>query len=305
MFHKNTSEKKTAACTAVATLNNNVQKIIKYILIHCIALALFISCSTPTPNTNDETNMVLIPAGEFEMGNNGPFEDYGTQPDESPIHTVYVNAFYMDKYEVTNADYKKFIDANPEWKKGDVEFQGDEPYLLDWEENTYPNGKGNHPVNVNWYAAMAYAKWVGKRLPTEAEWEKAARGDLKNELYPWGSSINPSMANYAVNSFTVPVGSYAPNRYGLYDMAGNVEEWCLDAYQTDFYKDSPDRNPIAGTDSVTDIINNYKNVKSPRVLRGGGWVFGPDHVRVSKRFNQPPIASSRTMGFRCVKPAKP
>ena len=301
MFHKNVSQKSIAAGTAVITLNN-LWQMIKFISIPCIVLALLIGCRT----VNSDADMMLIPAGEFQMGNKGPVEQgpYGPQKDETPLHTVYVDALYIDTYEVTNAEFKKFLDANPEWQKGN-KFPNDETYLGNWEGNTYPEGQGNHPVNVNWYAAMAYAKWSGKRLPTGAEWEKAARGGLKRRAYPWGDAINPSMANYQVNHFTVPVGSYKPNMYGLYDMAGNVQEWCLDEYQVDFYKDSPKRNPIAGADNITDIVNNHKNVKSPRVLRGGGWVFGPDHVRVSNRWKLSPRDSSHTAGFRCVKPAKP
>ena len=263
-------------------------------------LVLFASCKT----ADGESNMVLIPAGEFQMGNEGPVEMHGPQADEMPWHTVYVDAFYIDKYEVTNAEFKKFLDANPEWQKGS-KFQDDETYLGFWNRNNYPEGQGNHPVNVNWYAAMAYAKWAGKRLPTEAEWEKAARGGLKNKDYPWGDSINTSMANYEVNSSTVPVGSYAPNKYGLYDMAGNVAEWCLDEYQADFYQDPPKRNPIAGADNITDIVKNYKDVKSPRVIRGGDWVFSADSIRVSKRWKLPPEDNSHAPSFRCVKPIKP
>ena len=301
MFHKNFSEKRTAVRTAVIG-RNDVWEMVNYISISCMVLALFTSCRT----ADGEPNMVLIPAGKFQMGCNGPVEAHATAIDEIPRHTVYVDAFYMDKYEVTNAEYKKFLDANPKWRKENVVSHGDTVYLPDWDRNAYPEGKDDHPVNVNWYAAMAYAEWVGKRLPTEAEWEKAARGGLKNELYPWGSSINLSMANYERNPGTVSVGLYTANNYGLYDMAGNVEEWCLDEYQANFYKDSPKRNPIAGADSIADIINNYKNVKSPRVLRGGGWVFGPDSVRVSNRWKLPPGDSSHTTtGFRCVKPVKP
>ncbi len=310
MHNKNTFEKRTATGTAVVTLQN-VWKMVKFISIPCMVLVSFIGCRTPNPDANDETGMVLIPIGKFQMGNNGPVEvekygPYGPQADEVPVHTVYVDAFYIDKYEVTNAEFKKFLDANPEWQKDNVRFVGNETYLGYWNGNDYPEGQGNHPVNVDWYAAMAYAKWVGKRLPTEAEWEKAARGGLKNKDYPRGDSIDTSMANYEVNPSTVSVGSYPPNDYGLYDMAGNLEEWCLDEYQANFYKDSPDRNPIAGADSITDIVKNYKDVKSPRVSRGGGFIFGPDHVRVSRRSRQAPEDSSFSpAGFRCVKPVKP
>ena len=125
---------------------------------------------------NDGVEMVLIPAGKFLMGSDG--ED--ARDDEKPVHSVYLDAFYMDKYPVTNAQYKAFVEANPGWSK-----EGFSPkhlskfYLSDWDGNIFPSGKGNHPVDsVSWYAAMAYAKWAGKRLPTEAEWEKAARGGL-------------------------------------------------------------------------------------------------------------------------------
>ncbi len=293
-----------------AAVKMSITKTTKFVSVFCLGLTLLISCKTPQPdsNVNDEKDMVLIPAGEFEMGNKGPaVKMYGPLEDELPLHNVYVDAFYINKYEVSNADFKKFLDANPQFSKELIRqkvFRGGHGGTVQWEGNNYPDGEGNRPVNVSWYEAMAYAKWVGKRLPTEAEWEKAARGGLKNKTYPWGDSISRSMANFEVNSSTVAVGSYAPNDYGLYDVAGNVWEWCLDEYQTDFYKKSPKRNPIAGADNIMDIINNYEDIKSSRVLRGGGWVFGPDQIRVSKRWKQSPEESSRYMGFRCVKPAE-
>ena len=135
--------------------------------------------------------------------------------DEKPVHTVYLDAFYIDKYEMTQAQYNKFLEANPQWGSPST-------------DNTYDN----YPVTpVSWYAAMAYAKWAGKRLPTESEWEKAARGGLVGQAYPWGNSIDSSKVflNGGMGN-TVPVGSYPPNNYGLYDMAGNAWEWCLDQY---------------------------------------------------------------------------
>lgn len=137
------------------------------ILIWCVLATVALDGAVPE-------GMVLIPAGEFRMGSN----DNEAEESEKPVHTVYLDVFYMDVYEVTNAEYKKFIDANPEWGKDripdDYHFGN---YLKHWDGNNYPSGKGAHPVvHVSWYGAMAYSQWVGKRLPTEAEWEKAARG---------------------------------------------------------------------------------------------------------------------------------
>ena len=189
------------------------------------------------------------------MGSNDP-EGFS---DEQPVHTVYVDAFYMDKYEVTVGQYKQFVRATGHRD------------LSDWV-STYSLTDRHPVVGVSWYDAMAYAAWAGKRLPTEAEWEKAARGGLAGQKYPWGNTIDSRKANYNRNiGKTTSVGSYSPNAYGLYDMAGNVWEWCLDAYDANFYRNPVHRNPIAGAASISDVINNYTNVKSSRVLRGGSW----------------------------------
>jgi formylglycine-generating enzyme required for sulfatase activity len=246
----------------------------------------------------DGAKMVLISAGEFQMGSNNG------ESDEKPVHTVYVDAFYMDIYEVTNAQYKQFVDANPEWGKDRISrsyHRGD--YLKLWNGNSYPPGKGSHPVTfVNWYGAMAYAQWAGKRLPTEAEWEKAARGGLVEKKYPWGNLIDSSKANYGKNvGDTTPVGSYAPNRYGLYDMAGNVWEWCLDAYDVAFYAKSPRKNPIAKAGSVLQVTNNFTNVKNSRVLRGSSWFNNSVSIRVVNRSWFKPSRTTSHLGFRCVR----
>ena len=243
-------------------------------------------------------NMVSIPAGTFQMGS----DDSDAQADEEPVHTVYVDAFYMDIYEVTNAEYKKFVDANPEWSKSRISRSYHTGGYLDhWTGNSYPSGKGNHPVtHVSWFAAMAYAQWTGKRLPTEAEWEKAARGGLVGKKYPWGDSIDAGRANYGRNAGdTTPVGSYSRNGYGLYDMAGNVSEWCLDGYQENFYANSPYRNPIAGG-TITSTTNNFANVTTKRVLRGGSWFENPKFVRVPSRPWSPPTFAYDGYGFRCA-----
>ena len=259
---------------------------------------------TSTILGKDGTEMVLIPAGEFQMGSN----DSQAYDDEKPVHTVYVDAFYMDKYEVTNAQFKAFVDANPQWQKDKIDerFAWD-GYLSHWDGNNYPSGKSNHPVaHVSWYAAMAYAHWVDKRLPTEAEWEKAARGGLVKKKYPRGNAIDSSQANYNRDvGNTTQVGIYAPNGYGLYDMAGNVWEWCLDAYEADFYARSPRRNPLAGEMTRREVSVNYKNVENPRVLRGGSWGGTAQDLRVAYRYDFAPPLAYAFLGFRCARDVTP
>ena len=250
------------------------------------------------------SGMVLIPGGEFHMGSS----DSKADTDEKPGHTVYVDAFYMDRYEVTNAHFKAFVDANPQWEKDSIpRAYHDGDYLNHWTGNRYPNGKSNHPVvYVSWYAAMAYAKWAGKRLPTEAEWEKAARGGLVRQNYPWGNGIGATRANFGRNvGKTTPVGSYTANGYGLYDMAGNVWEWCLDGYDADFYVRSPRRDPVSGAQSPAQIVNRFTRVKTSRVLRGGAWNDFSQNLRVAYRNGSAPANTNGDFGFRCAKAVNP
>ena len=234
-------------------------------------------------------NMVLIPAGEFQMGS-----DNGER-DEKPVHTVYLDAFYIDKHEVTVAEYKRFVKAT-----------GHRP-LSESVARTSPTDQ--HPVvQVSWHDAMAYAKWAGKRLPTEAEWEKAARGGLIAQDYPWGDTIDANKANYNKNTKsgehderTTPVGTYPANGYGLHDISGNVAEWCLDTYQRKFYADVPRDNPIAGAENVQQAITNVDVSKKKRVVRGGSWSFNAKSVRVANRLAEKPSLLSSDVGFRCVK----
>ncbi len=254
----------------------------------------------------DRRTMALIPAGEFRMGSNNT----DAKAYEKPVHTVYVDAFYMDTHEVTNADYKKFVDANPEWQKYRTPLAlHNGKYLKYWNGNNYPMGKANHPVvYVSWYAALAYAEWAGKRLPTETEWEKAARGGLRGKKYPWGDSIDSNHANFGNKiKGTIAVGSYPANGYGLYDMVGNVWEWCLDEYDADFYLVSPPRNPLSGAPSVKWLLLNYIVVKSDRsrVLRGGSWLYSTQAMRVANRFWNTSAGSTSDLGFRCVKTVPP
>ena len=211
----------------------------------------------------------------------------------------------MDEHEVTNLEYKKFVLANPRWGKDRIEKRFHSgSYLKHWNGNNYPAGKSNHPVvNVSWYAAMAYASSVEKRLPTEAEWEYAARGGLAGKKYPNGDVIDAGKANFDKNvGDTTAVGGYPKNGYGLFDMAGNVWEWCLDAYNPNFYFGSPGKNPLSGANSVDWVITNFTNVKTSRVLRGGSWLNPPKNLRVAYRNRYNPTNSSNTSyGFRCAR----
>jgi len=231
----------------------------------------------PSIVDKDSAEMVFIPAGEFEMGSN----DYD---DEKPVHTVYLDAFYIDIYEVTNAQYKKFMDAT-----------GHKAPAY-WNNSNY-NDPQQPVFGVSWEDAKAYADWAGERLPTEAEWEKSARGGLVGKKYPWGDDITHDNANYGgtggkdVWDGPAPVGSFAPNGYGLYDMAGNVWEWCADWYNESYYANSPKQNPTGPSSGKR------------RVLRGGSWNYDSDvGLRVANRnfhlYDPTYVFSSD--GFRCV-----
>ena len=249
--------------------------------------------------------MVLIPAGEFLMGSNT-----STHDNEKPVHTVYVDAFYINETEVTNAQFKAFLLENPRWCKDRIKrrfHSGD--YLYDWNGNNYPAGEANHPVRyVSWYAAMAYSKWAGKRLPTEAEWEYAARGGLVGKTYPHGNTITPQDANYGRNiGHTTAVGRYPANGYGLYDMAGNVWEWCLDKWDSDFYATFPlngvARNPVSVSNDMVRFLRKIINMEGARVLRGGSWFMSAQGVRVADRDGNTPTRTLPEIGFRCVQSA--
>ncbi len=250
-------------------------------------------------------DMVYIPAGEFLMGSDEKEAKYS----EKSVHSVYTDAFFMDKNLVTNAQFKDFIDANPKWhvpwwlRNTLFQTYRDADYLKDWYTSNYPKEKANHPVKwVSWYAAMAYAQWVGKRLPTEAEWEKAARCGVSGQKYPWGNTIHVSSANYDKHvAETTPIGAYPPNRYGLYDMVGNLSEWCLDEWDSEFYASSQSRNPVAGG-SISGIIESPRKTRKPRVIRGGSWYSSVPEVSVSSRDRLDPWKTTSTTGFRCVKP---
>ena len=246
-------------------------------------------------------DMVLIPAGEFIRGTDS--EQANT--DQKPAHQVYLDAFYIDKYEVTNAEYEEFILVGG-YKKREFwteegwnfiqkfQFDADEWHQIEtplqYGENSVSTDP-NHPViGVSWYEANAYAAWAGKRLPTEAEWEKAARG-TDGRIYPWGNEMDFSKLSYFPHATKVQtVGSFAngASPYGVLDMAGSVWEWCGDWYGEGYYSQSPQKNP-KGPDK-----GEY------RVLRGGGWDSIRLQLRCSYRYYE--LAGRRTynVGFRCV-----
>ena len=249
------------------------------------------------------TSMKLIPSGSFKMGD----EKWGGWG-ESPSHLVYVDDFYMDIYEITVVDFAAFLNV-----RGNQE-EGGFPWLYTASNNTHlyylgggkwqpEQGFENHPiVEVSWYGAKNYCEWREARLPTEAEWEKAARGGLSGEVFPWGNADpvcdfnSPNGANTDTDfdsdcDRTQPVGSYHSNGYGLFDMAGNVAEWVYDWYADDYYGTLPQgvANPL-GPETGTS-----------RVTRGGSWHGGAYYLRVSAREHNHPEYGRFDLGFRCVK----
>lgn len=250
----------------------------KRICLFLVAVVMLGICSVSMGS--DYVPMALIPAGEFRMG------DEKGKDDARPVHLVYLDSFYMDVYEVTNGQYKKFVDATG--------------HKAPWFWYDYTRDDTDYPVvGVSWNDAQAYCTWAGKRLPTEAEWEKAARGGLVGKKYPLGNVLSHNDTNYYGREgrdqwiYTAPVGSFAPNGYRLYDMSGNVWEWCEDWYDDwsneGYYIRSPKWNP-AGPDLGTF-----------RIVRGGSFVNGGEHLNVAYRNGRcPPTSIFKMVGFRCV-----
>jgi len=227
-----------------------------------------------------KSSMAQVPAGEFIMGSNERWDD------EAPEHISTTDAFYIDLNEVTNADYKIFVKATKR------------THPFHWPEGHLPKSKENHPViYVSWFDANDYCSWAGKRLPTEQEWEKAARGE-EGLIYPWGNewSLDKSNNPYKNSTGTEPVGSYPKGRspYGLNDISGNVWEW-VDSY----YLPHPE-NPVTGAEYGED----------KRVLKGGSWFdclsygCGLSAPTFNRSFFTPEVKNN-SFGFRCAKTKTP
>ena len=227
------------------------------------------------PDLPKPGEMVLIPAGTFMMG------IPGANSNELPVHEVYLDAYYIDVFEVTNAEYAKFVEATGRLTPSTF-------FSPDFDGPNQPVG------DVSWEDADAYCKWAGKRLPTEAEWERAARG-TDGRAYPWGNALpNETKVNYRRKvKQTTPVGSYPPgvSPHGLYDMCGNVWEWVADYWMKDYYQYSPRENPT-GPESG-----------GAHVVRGGSWVNSAGYISATVRPNPNPEHRQGHKGFRCARDA--
>ena len=259
------------------------------------------------------STMAQIPGGTYVIGTDASKVaaianafGVGAHPDlisaETPSHSVTLASFYIDRYEVTNEEFAKFLKKNSRWLAARIPKGFDNGnYLKDWNGSKFPGTKGNYPVaNVSWYAAVAYCRSLGKRLPTEAEWEVAARGGLIDRTFPWGDQApNKARANFGESELktTTPVGSYPANGYGLFDMAGNVWEFVADEWGP--YNSAAAANPIGGNNRFLD--DSYLKVMTRRVIRGGSYGGAPLNLRVTYRDSHPPNGSQAFVGFRCAR----
>lgn len=282
-------------------------------LVCVIALTSVVRAAAPATAPAPHDDMVQIKGGSFRMGTSDGF------PFEAPVHEVTIKSFWMDKHEVTVAQFERFVaatDYKTEAEKygwsGVFDLKSGEWTKVDGATWKHPLGpasaaKPNEPVvHVSYADAQAYAKWAGKRLPTEAEFEYAARGG-QNHIYAWGDEHNPNgklLANTWQGTFpqkdegtdgfvgVAPVGSYPANPYGLHDITGNVWEWCSDWFGPDYYARSPKENPQGPENGAE------------RVLRGGSWMCSTNYCvgyRVAARNKTAPDSGLNNLGFRCVK----
>ena len=273
------------------------------------------AASNTGPTINQETDeMVLISGGTFLMG-----DDHEMRY-EGPAHEVTLKPFWVDRREVTVTDFARFVEATGYktdaerfgWS-GVFDVKSGEWQRVDGASWKHPDGAGVAPAHdepvtqVSWNDAQAYARWAGKRLPTEAEWECAARGGLVGKKYAWGDELNPggrAMANWWQGRFPslntkadgyvgrAPVGSFPPNGYGLYDTIGNVWEWCADWFDEGYYQQGPASDPAGPA------------AGDERVIRGGSWLCSENYCtnyRPAARSHATPDSALNNLGFRCVR----
>jgi len=233
--------------------------------------------------------MAYVPKGEYKRGHRDAF-------DAIPVKKVYIDSFFIDQHEVTNAEFKAFVDANPSWSQSRIDPRfHDGNYLDHWVNGSpHPDDLQLPIANVSWYAARAYAEWKGKRLPTEAEWEKAARGNA-DTAYWWGDYSDAKMAVYEFypEKRPAPVGSFPANPFDIYEILGNVYEWVEDTYDPRFYRESiEEANPVNTSEG------------KHKVFRGGSFRNRGRELKVFLRPNADPKFCSPMVGFRCAMDAR-
>ena len=263
-------------------------------------LALVLNASIGAAPASLLEDMIEIPAGAFVMGSDaGPTE-------ERPAHRNTLPAYRIDRFPVTNTQFAEFLNAvGPFNASGERLFDMDDPDARIHRASakwTVDHGYARHPVvEVPWAGARDYCAWCGKRLPTEAEWEKAARGGSdKVTMYPWGDQLNPGagrggaqtqkQAHFGFPNGPAKVGSYTPNGYGLYDMIGNVAEWTNDWYNRTYYSISPDKNPTGPDHGMY------------RVFRGSSWSDSDERMLGThyRNYTNPELRTD-VLGFRCAR----
>jgi formylglycine-generating enzyme required for sulfatase activity len=264
----------------------------------------------------DGAEMVLVPTGEYVMG-----DDAGGQS-EQPAHLVQLSAHLIDRHEVTNGQFAAFVAATGHVTETERDLAAGISYWEEGADVSWRHARGQasssseralHPVVwVSWNDAMAYCKWAGRRLPTEAEFERVLRGGLRQRRYPWGDSENPpdQFANYKDGSpiskasdepwgdgfeTTSPVGSFADNGLGVFDISGNVWEWCSDLHSLWYYRDSPRENPTGP--SVTTKAPKHGVLRS---VRGGSYFETTFLLKCAERFATPQSGRRVSLGFRCA-----
>ncbi len=279
-----------------------------------LTLAASLVSSTPAAPGRPAESAVFVAGGSFEMGTDPAdvpelkaryqIDFPGVFENEAPAHQVTVSDFRLDRHEVSYERFAEFLAAHPEWRRDHIApelHNGD--YLGDWTDGRPPAGKSDHPiVFITWHSAQAFCRWAGGRLPTEAEWEFAARAGDDRE-FPWGDEPpSPERANYYRNGLqaTTPVGSFPANELGLHDLAGNVWEFLLDAW-VESYPDGPRTDPVAGGPVADDPI---LEVEGRRAVRGAS--YGGSVVNLRTRWRDSHVVTNAVafVGFRCAYPPR-